>query len=107
MDELIGADEIKHRLAAEREGLLQILLEILNSAAEYGVGPHTRSFRPKSASDAGADLSRHIRKKTRYVYLLQVHGGGGGGRAKVVFLMSVELPSLKTDFCLEKISGSV
>ena len=78
MDELIGADEIKHRLAAEREGLLQILLEILNSAAEYGVGPHTRSFRPKSASDAGADLSRHIRKKTRYVYLLQVHGGGGG-----------------------------
>ncbi len=62
---MIGAEEIKHRLAAEREGLLQILLEILNSAAEYGVGPHARNFHPKSASHSGADLSKHIRRKTK------------------------------------------
>ena len=79
MGELIGADEIKHRLAAEREGLLQILLEILNSAAEYGVGPHARNFRPMSASDAGADLSRHIRKKPRCVYYTAVRCTMEGG----------------------------
>lgn len=64
---MIGTEEIKHRLAAEREGLLQILLEILNNAAEYGVGPHAKNFRSMSASHYGADLSRHIRKQTRWV----------------------------------------
>lgn len=62
-DGILAAEELKEKLAAEREGLLQILLEILNSAAEFGVGPHATNFRPKSAPYSGLDLGKHIRRK--------------------------------------------
>lgn len=63
VDGILGAVEIKQKLASEREGLLQILLEILNSAADFGVGPHAKNFRPKSAPFGRADLGKHVRKK--------------------------------------------
>ena len=59
----MSTQELKQKLTTERESLLQILLDILNSAADYGVGPHAKNFGPTDASETCVDFSKHVRRR--------------------------------------------